>query len=49
MMSVSRRRSLTILAGAATAERLSREPHTHILPSVAELPDLLRTQFGVAA
>lgn len=36
-----------VSSGAATAERLSREPHTHLLKSVAELPDLLRTQFGV--
>jgi phosphonatase-like hydrolase len=36
-----------VSSGAATAERLSREPHTHLLRSVAELPDLLRAEFGV--
>lgn len=30
-----------VLTGAATAETLRREPHTHILPSVTRLPDLL--------
>src|SRR2546423_749814 len=34
-----------VYSGAATEERLRQEPHTHILPSVAELPDLLRSQF----
>ena len=36
-----------VSSGAATAERLAREPHTHLLPSVAALPELLREQFGV--
>jgi len=30
-----------VLSGASTAEQLRREPHTHILPSVAYLPALL--------
>ena len=30
-----------VLTGAATAETLRREPHTHILSSVTKLPDLL--------
>jgi phosphonatase-like hydrolase len=30
-----------VLSGAGTAEQLRREPHTHILPSVAKLPTLL--------
>lgn len=30
-----------VLSGASTAEVLRREPHTHILPSVAQLPGLL--------
>jgi phosphoglycolate phosphatase-like HAD superfamily hydrolase len=30
-----------VLTGAGTAEVLRREPHTHILPSVAGLPGLL--------
>jgi phosphonatase-like hydrolase len=30
-----------VLSGAATAENLRREPHTHILASVATLPGLL--------
>lgn len=33
-----------VLSGAATAETLRREPHTHILPSVASLPGLLRAR-----
>lgn len=36
-----------VTSGAATAERLAREPHTQILPSVAQLPKLLRESFGV--
>jgi len=36
-----------VSSGVATAERLSREPHTHLLNSVAELPDLLSSAFGV--
>ena len=34
-----------VYSGAATEERLRQERHTHILPSVAELPDLLHSQF----
>jgi phosphonatase-like hydrolase len=34
-----------VTSGAATEERLRKEPYTHILPSVAELPDLLRAKF----
>jgi phosphonatase-like hydrolase len=34
-----------VYSGAATEERLRKEPYTHILPSVAELPDLLRAKF----
>jgi phosphonatase-like hydrolase len=34
-----------VFSGAATAERLRQERHTHILPSVAELPELLNSQF----
>ena len=30
-----------VLTGAATAENLRKEPHTHILPSVSHLPALL--------
>jgi phosphonatase-like hydrolase len=30
-----------VLTGAHSKDRLEREPHTHILPSVAELPPLL--------
>jgi len=36
-----------VSSGAATPERLAREPHTHLLPSVAALPDLLAKDFGV--
>jgi len=36
-----------VSSGAATADRLSRESHTQILASVADLPALLRTQYGV--
>ena len=34
-----------VLSGAGTSERLRLEPHTHILPSVADLPTLLRSKF----
>jgi phosphonatase-like hydrolase len=30
-----------VLSGAHDAETLGRTPHTHLLPSIAELPDLL--------
>jgi phosphonatase-like hydrolase len=30
-----------VLSGVGTADQLRREPHTHILPSVASLPSLL--------
>jgi phosphonatase-like hydrolase len=33
-----------VLSGASRAELLQREPHTHILPSVANLPALLRSK-----
>ena len=31
-----------VLSGAADAETLGKTPHTHLLPSVAQLPALLR-------
>jgi phosphonatase-like hydrolase len=34
-----------VLSGASTAEILRREPHTHILPSVASLPTLLASRL----
>lgn len=34
-----------VLTGAHSRDRLEREPHTHILPSVAELPALLEQAF----
>ena len=34
-----------VYSGAATEERLRRERYTHILPSVAELPALIRSAF----
>ena len=34
-----------VLTGMHTEERLRREPHTHIIPSVAELPELLQKDF----
>ncbi len=34
-----------VLTGAATAENLRKEPHTHILPSVAHLPALLASKL----
>jgi len=34
-----------VLSGASTSAKLQEEPHTHILPSVAELPALLQTGF----
>jgi phosphonatase-like hydrolase len=33
-----------VLTGASTEEKLRREPHTHILPSVAQLPSLLASK-----
>jgi len=35
-----------VLSGAGTADNLRREPHTHILPSVAALPALLAGSRG---
>jgi phosphoglycolate phosphatase-like HAD superfamily hydrolase len=34
-----------VLSGASTAENLRREPHTHIVPSVANLPALLASKL----
>lgn len=34
-----------VLTGSHTEDRLKREPHTHLLPSVAELPDLIERAF----
>jgi len=34
-----------VLTGSHDKDRLNREPHTHILPSVAELPFLLQHAF----
>jgi len=34
-----------VLSGASNEETLRREPHTHILGSVAELPELLRPRI----
>ena len=34
-----------VLSGTSTAENLRREPHTHILPSVASLPALLASKL----
>ncbi len=34
-----------VLSGASTSENLRREPHTHILPSVANLPALLSSKL----
>ena len=34
-----------VLSGASTAENLQKEPHTHILPSVAHLPALLASKL----
>jgi phosphonatase-like hydrolase len=39
------RGAIGVLSGASKPERLQRERHTHILPSVAELPALLRSAF----
>ena len=36
-----------VLSGAMTAEVLGRHQHTHLIPSVADLPDLLVEEFGV--
>jgi phosphonatase-like hydrolase len=34
-----------VLTGAGTADQLGAEPHTHIVQSVADLPDLLASSF----
>jgi phosphonatase-like hydrolase len=34
-----------VLSGASSAARLQGQPHTHILRSVAELPELLHSRF----
>jgi phosphonatase-like hydrolase len=34
-----------VLSGASTAEKLRSEPHTHILPSVADLPEWMRSRI----
>ena len=34
-----------VLTGSHTEDRLKREPHTHLLPSVAELPSLIEHAF----
>jgi phosphonatase-like hydrolase len=34
-----------VLTGLHGKERLQREPHTHILPSVADIPQLLEREF----
>jgi phosphonatase-like hydrolase len=34
-----------VLSGASTAENLRREAHTHILPSVANLPELMASKL----
>jgi len=39
------RGAIGVYSGAATEERLRRQPHTHILASVANLPALLRSEF----
>jgi phosphonatase-like hydrolase len=39
------RGAIGVLSGASTAERLREQPHTDILRSVAELPDLLHSRF----
>jgi phosphoglycolate phosphatase-like HAD superfamily hydrolase len=39
------RGAIGVTSGAATAERLNQERHTHILASVADLPELLKSQF----
>ncbi|SPF55105.1 Phosphonoacetaldehyde hydrolase [Candidatus Sulfopaludibacter sp. SbA4] len=38
-----------VLSGVGTAEQLRREPHTHILPSVAALPALLGQRRPLSA
>jgi phosphoglycolate phosphatase-like HAD superfamily hydrolase len=34
-----------VLTGSHGAERLKHEPHTHLLPSVAELPSLIEREL----
>jgi phosphonatase-like hydrolase len=35
-----------VLSGANSLETLQKYPHTHILPSVRELPELIQSQFS---
>jgi phosphonatase-like hydrolase len=35
-----------VLSGSQDVEQLGRVQHTHIIPSVAELPNLLESEFG---
>jgi len=44
-MNAGARGVIGVLSGVGTAERLRSERPTHILPSVAELPDLLRSKM----
>ncbi len=37
-----------VLTGTHTEDRLRRERHTHILPSVMDLPSVLQTDFGLS-
>jgi phosphonatase-like hydrolase len=37
-----------VLTGMHSLERLRREPHTHILPSIAALPELVEQEFARA-
>ena len=39
------RGAIGVLSGAGTADKLKQEHHTHIVPSVADLPELLRAKF----
>lgn len=36
-----------VLSGSHSVEQLGKVQHTHILPSVADLPGLLESEFGV--
>lgn len=44
-MNAGVRGAVGVLSGVGTSENLNKERHTHIIPSVAELPDLLQSKF----
>jgi phosphonatase-like hydrolase len=40
--------AIAVLSGSHGVERLAKEKHSHILPSIAELPALMRKEYGAS-